>query len=54
MAALRPNSRGELLQINGVGEQKAERFGDDFLNAINAGADRFDQNLQISVQQRKA
>jgi ATP-dependent DNA helicase RecQ len=40
MAALRPNSRGELLQINGVGEQKAERFGDDFLNAINAGADR--------------
>jgi ATP-dependent DNA helicase RecQ len=40
MAALRPNSREELLQINGVGEQKAERFGDDFLNAINAGADR--------------
>jgi ATP-dependent DNA helicase RecQ len=40
MAALRPNSRGELLQINGVGEQKAERFGDAFLNAINAGTDR--------------
>ena len=40
MAALRPNSRGELLRINGVGERKAEQFGDVFLNAINTGADR--------------
>jgi superfamily II DNA helicase RecQ len=40
MAAFRPTSRGELLEINGVGERKAEQFGDDFLNAINAGADR--------------
>ncbi|MDH3885475.1 MAG: HRDC domain-containing protein, partial [Desulfobacterales bacterium] len=37
MAALRPNSRGELLQINGVGERKAEQFGEDFLNAIRSG-----------------
>jgi len=35
MAALKPNSRGEFLQINGVGEQKAEKFADVFLNAIN-------------------
>ena len=37
MAALKPNSRAEFLQINGVGEQKAEKFGDVFLNAINEG-----------------
>jgi ATP-dependent DNA helicase RecQ len=40
MAVFKPNSRGELLQINGVGEQKAERFGDVFLNAINASEHR--------------
>ena len=38
MAALKPNSRAEFLQINGVGEQKAEKFGDVFLNAINEGS----------------
>jgi ATP-dependent DNA helicase RecQ len=38
MAALKPKSRGELLQINGVGEQKAEKFGDTFLTVINEGA----------------
>jgi ATP-dependent DNA helicase RecQ len=38
MAALKPSSRGEFLQINGVGEQKAEKFGDVFLNAINEGS----------------
>jgi len=35
MATLKPSSRGEFLQINGVGEQKAEKFGGVFLNAIN-------------------
>ena len=40
MADLRPTNRGELLRINGIGERKAEQFGDAFLNAINAGADR--------------
>ncbi|MGW8301006.1 MAG: DNA helicase RecQ [Desulfobacterales bacterium] len=35
MAALKPNSRAQFLQINGVGEQKAEKFADVFLNAIN-------------------
>jgi ATP-dependent DNA helicase RecQ len=40
MAVLRPNNRGEFLQINGVGEQKAEKFGEVFLNAISAGVDR--------------
>ena len=38
MAVFKPNSRGEFLQINGVGEQKAEKFGDVFLNAINEGS----------------
>jgi ATP-dependent DNA helicase RecQ len=36
MADLRPNSREELLQINGVGELKADQFGEVFLRAINA------------------
>ena len=35
MAVLKPNSRAEFLQINGVGEQKAEKFGNVFLKAIN-------------------
>ncbi len=39
MASFRPGSRGEFLQINGVGEQKAEKFGDAFLKAINEAAD---------------
>ncbi len=38
MATFKPGSRGEFLQINGVGEQKAEKFGDIFLNAINEGS----------------
>jgi ATP-dependent DNA helicase RecQ len=38
MAALKPSSRREFLQINGVGEQKAEKFGDVFLNAMNEGS----------------
>ncbi len=38
MATFKPCSRGEFLQINGVGEQKAEKFGDIFLNAINEGS----------------
>ncbi len=39
MASLRPGSREEFLQINGIGEQKAEKFGDAFLKAINEAAD---------------
>jgi superfamily II DNA helicase RecQ len=38
MAVLKPSSRGEFLQINGVGEQKAKKFGDAFLKAINEGS----------------
>jgi ATP-dependent DNA helicase RecQ len=37
MVVFRPKNREELLQINGVGEQKAQRFGDDFLAAIIEG-----------------
>ena len=36
MAILRPNTRETLLQITGVGEKKAERFGERFLKAIRA------------------
>jgi ATP-dependent DNA helicase RecQ len=36
MAAHRPKNREELLQISGIGERKAEQFGDAFLRAINA------------------
>lgn len=43
MAVLRPTNHGEFLQINGVGEQKAEKFGDTFLNAIRS-ADLRTQN----------
>jgi ATP-dependent DNA helicase RecQ len=38
MAALKPSSRAEFLQINGVGEQKAKKFADAFLRAINEGS----------------
>ena len=37
MAAHQPKNREELLWISGVGEQKARRFGDAFLKAINEG-----------------
>jgi ATP-dependent DNA helicase RecQ len=37
MAAAQPKNREEFLQISGVGEIKAERFGDAFLIAINEG-----------------
>jgi ATP-dependent DNA helicase RecQ len=37
MAAHQPKNREEFLWINGVGEQKAEQFADDFLKAINEG-----------------
>ena len=39
MAAFKPSSHGEFLQINGVGEQKAEKFGDAFLKVINEVTD---------------
>ena len=38
MAALRPSSRAELLQVGGVGERKAERYGEAFLEAIRGGS----------------
>ena len=37
MVALRPTSRGQFLQISGVGERKAEQFGEEFLAAIREG-----------------
>jgi ATP-dependent DNA helicase RecQ len=39
MASFKPSSHGEFLQINGVGERKAEKFGDAFLKAINEVTD---------------
>jgi ATP-dependent DNA helicase RecQ len=38
MVAQRPKSREEFLWISGVGQQKAGRFADAFLKAINPGA----------------
>jgi len=35
MAESRPQTRKALLQINGVGEQKAEMYGERFLDAIS-------------------
>lgn len=37
MAAHKPKNREEFLCISGVGDQKAEQFGDAFLKAINEG-----------------
>ena len=37
MVIRKPGNRGEFLQINGVGEQKAEKFGEIFLEAIAEG-----------------
>jgi ATP-dependent DNA helicase RecQ len=39
MASFKPSNHGEFLQINGVGERKAEKFGDAFLKAINEVTD---------------
>ena len=36
MARTRPQSRFDLLEVNGVGEQKARRYGQAFLEAIAA------------------
>ena len=36
MARLRPTTPGALMQVHGVGEQKAERFGGAFLDAIQS------------------
>ncbi len=36
MASRRPSSRAELLAITGVGERKAEQFGDLFLEIIRS------------------
>ena len=36
MCALRPGSRGELLEVKGIGEKKADDFGQSFLDAIAA------------------
>jgi len=40
MATFKPKNREELLEINGVGEHKAERFGEAFLTAINTKPNR--------------
>lgn len=40
MAALRPRTMDEFLQVNGVGEKKADRFGPRFLTEIRRFLDR--------------
>ena len=36
MVAVRPRNRDDLLRINGIGETKADRYGEAFLEALNA------------------
>jgi superfamily II DNA helicase RecQ len=38
MAARRPSNRSELLGVTGVGERKAEQYGERFLDAIRSGS----------------
>jgi len=40
MAVRRPDSRNQLLEIIGIGERKAEQFGEAFLEAIGKSEDR--------------
>ncbi|MFZ1201401.1 MAG: RQC domain-containing protein, partial [Desulfobacterales bacterium] len=44
MAARRPQSRADLLQITGVGERKADQYGKRFLSAIQTWQDGRPQN----------
>jgi ATP-dependent DNA helicase RecQ len=34
MAEIKPTSREELLTVSGIGERKADRFGETFLKAL--------------------
>ena len=34
LCRLRPQTRDELIQVNGIGEKKAESFGEQFMAAI--------------------
>lgn len=40
MAARRPRSMAEFLEVSGVGEVKAQRYGEAFLRAIRAYEER--------------
>jgi ATP-dependent DNA helicase RecQ len=51
MAVFKPNSREDLLQINGVGERKAKQFGDAFLSAIKASRDRSKMRIESCGKQ---
>ena len=43
MAVRRPHSRAEFLQVSGVGQKKADRYGEIFLEAIRAYEERGDE-----------
>ncbi len=36
MARINPKSRDELVQIKGFGEKRAQKYGDELLQVINA------------------
>jgi superfamily II DNA helicase RecQ len=38
LASIRPRSHGELAEIKGLGPVKIERYGDDLLAVLDAGA----------------
>jgi ATP-dependent DNA helicase RecQ len=48
MVALRPTSREQFLQITGVGERKAEQFGERFLSAIREGDSGFPEKSAVA------
>jgi ATP-dependent DNA helicase RecQ len=39
MAALKPTTIGDFLQISGVGETKADKYGEQFMAAIRESGD---------------
>jgi ATP-dependent DNA helicase RecQ len=52
LSAFRPSSVDDLLQITGIGEMKAEQFGEQFLEAIRAGCAQW--NLTPNMPDRRA
>jgi len=47
MAILKPTTRVEMLRVTGVGEQKLQKFGDRFLDAIKDGIEKAASSLDI-------
>jgi len=53
MAILKPQSRTAMLRITGIGEQKLERYGDRFLDAIKKNAENADDGHPDRLSDKK-